>query len=124
MKRFKCRVNTCYELADIDSKYCIKHRVDGEHRDNIKVIDRQSRDKARLNALPKSSLYNTTKWKAITKELIKLNPYCSNCGNTNKLECHHTIKHNNNPDIFYNVNYIIVICHSCHKLISMKQVKG
>lgn len=102
----KCKWSNCYSVAVDGTNYCINHQ-DRQQADNIKEYNR-------LQTLPKCTLYQTYQWKKLKHDMILANPYCSNCGSQIGLEPHHTIKHNCNPDIFFNTSNIILLCSKCH----------
>lgn len=56
----------------------------------------------------------THRSRAAIREAKKLQPFCSKCGNTDKLQGHHKDKHSNFPLFRELVGNIEVVCAKCH----------
>ena len=47
---------------------------------------------------------------------------CADCGSENKpLEIHHVIPKHESPDLAFDINNVVALCHDCHKLRHSKQ---
>jgi len=65
----------------------------------------------------------SSKWPAVRKNHLKLNPICAVCGDTNKLEVHHIKPFHLHPELELEPTNLITMCESksygiiCHLLI-------
>ena len=75
------------------------------------------RSKGRLRpAKPKihAALYATGRWYAIRDAHLRKHPVCQGgCGRLAK-DCHHIVKHDGDPALFYDPNNIVSLCRACH----------
>ena len=108
--RFKlCSEVNCNTLIDNNKRYCDKHT-------RIKLAP--FANAVRFNA----ALYNTVKWRKLRQRILKEHPYCSKCGIDNKLHIHHIIESKGNGDLFYDENNLTVLCESCHRIETAKEI--
>ena len=66
-------------------------------------------DNARISA-PKKS--RSSKWAKVRDSFIKKNPRCACCGQETKLEVHHIVPFDNNPELELDENNLIVLCET------------
>lgn len=50
------------------------------------------------------------KWPATRRKYLKLNPACEVCGETVKLEVHHKVPFDNNPDLELDLDNLMTLC--------------
>lgn len=67
-----------------------------------------------------SDLYATKEWKNLRDEKLNQNPFCEKCNATTNLHVDHIWEHNNDKDLFYNINNLMTLCRSCHFAKTMK----
>ena len=96
-------------------KYCIEHqsqeRAELERKKNFYAT-------ARHNMW--SAMYASPKWKALRDATLRSEPYCQFCG-APATEVHHVRPHNGDPELFYDADNLMSICHSCHVKETQKE---
>lgn len=115
-----CICPGCSFFREGDSLYCKKHAYLQVERDQKAKEHAQEyfRNRKRIDA----SFYNTQRWRQLRSDIIKAHPYCSICGGTENLQCHHAyppeVPYLQSEDLFFNADAIQVICRDCHNRIS------
>lgn len=56
----------------------------------------------------------SSKWPAVRRSFVKLNPYCAACGTTKELEVHHVIPE---PARELDTANLMTLCQDCHLFI-------
>jgi 5-methylcytosine-specific restriction endonuclease McrA len=69
------------------------------------------------------SLYNTTAWRKLRKEVLKEQPVCTKCGADTKLEVHHIIPPRGNEELFFDRDNCVTVCQSCHRILTSKEIR-
>ncbi len=59
-------------------------------------------------------LYDTKEWKNIRHSKLQKNPVCEYCNQTANLEIDHICDHNNNIDLFLDIDNLQTLCHHHH----------
>jgi 5-methylcytosine-specific restriction protein A len=103
----------CTRLIDKGKTYCKEHTREPAREEPFKKA-------VRANA----SLYNTVRWRNLRTRKIKENPYCVKCGIDKHLEVHHIIPPRGNEELFFDEENIIVVCQSCHRIITNGEIRG
>ena len=112
-----CRVAGCNGLAEYPERYCSKH------------LYLKRRDEERANTFlggkqfttGYSELYNTPKWKSLSRKQLKEHPFCTICGNK-ATEVDHIVAHKGNLDLFYNEDNLQSLCHECHSKKTLEEI--
>jgi len=104
-----CKEPGCSTLINGDSTYCEKH---------IRSKRVPFQNAVRSN----ESLYNTTKWRKLRKQILKDIPYCVRCGTTINLELHHKIPPRGDEDSFFDEDNLIPVCKRCHRLETAREI--
>ena len=115
MRKTICKATGCCRLVEPPHKYCIEHqsleRAEQERRKNYYTT-------ARHNVW--ATLYNSPKWKALRQAKLGANPLCEKCG-AEATEVHHIVPHDGDPELFYDSDNLMSICHSCHAKETQKE---
>ena len=65
-------------------------------------------------------LYNLKRWKDLRLRVLKNNPLCNMCKAQGRMmpanEIDHTIPHNDNPKLFWDLDNLNALCKPCHSL--------
>lgn len=129
MRNRICKYPGCYR-AVTDGAYCEIHAELGEDRDKITREARERYDRERLNqtwadlkANRKHDWYNTRAWRVKRAQVIRERGYCEQCGSTLDLEVHHIYKAQNFEE-FVDMANLMVLCCSCHKLVTAAQMRA
>lgn len=60
------------------------------------------------------------KWEVARSHYLQHNPLCEDCLKygryTQATDVHHTLKAKDNPTLFYDDQYWMPLCHSCHSI--------
>ena len=73
-----------------------------------------------------NGLYNTTQWRKMRALILKENPNCVKCGiskNETVLDIHHVIPPRGNEELFFDINNCVPVCKSCHRILTVKEIK-
>ena len=108
-----CSSPNCNEFAVIHSVYCSKHK---QESDKKRVAFQNAR---RYN----SKLYKTQKWQRLRKKHLKDNNYCVFCGSRHNLTVDHIVPPKGKEDLFFNEDNLQTLCHSCHVIKTLKEIK-
>ena len=111
MRKKICGFPSCNALIDSPSVYCEKHT-------KPKAIPFQNA------MMTNTKLYNTSTWRKLKANILKNQPYCNNCGATEKLEVHHSIPPKGNPELFYDESNLVPLCQTCHRIASNKEIRS
>ena len=111
MKAKICRFPSCNVLIKQNEVYCAKH---------IQPKKLPFEGATRYN----TELYNTSKWRKLRAFILKNQPYCNNCGATEKLEIHHRIQPKGNPELFYDESNLVPLCGLCHKNVTAREIRS
>ena len=69
----------------------------------------------------KPPFLRSSKWPAVRKKWLKLNPVCEVCTRKTKLEVHHIIPFHIKPELELDTNNFITLCESpaacCHYIV-------
>jgi 5-methylcytosine-specific restriction protein A len=68
-------------------------------------------------------LYNTARWRKLRSKILKEHPHCDKCGIDRRLEAHHVRPPRGDEELFYDENNIIVVCQSCHRIITNGEIR-
>jgi 5-methylcytosine-specific restriction endonuclease McrA len=113
-KKKICRSPGCNALIEPTESYCDKHK-----REPAKPFNNAIRSN--------ESLYNTTQWRQLRKEILSEQPNCFKCGisgKETKLEVHHLRAPRGNEELFFDKSNLAAVCPSCHKLITNKEIRS
>lgn len=66
-------------------------------------------------------LFETQEWKSVRKEILKRDKTCVICGDSKNLQVHHRQYSDPIEDKFYNKDYLVTICKTCHDVITNYQ---
>jgi 5-methylcytosine-specific restriction protein A len=102
MKKKICNYSGCSKLIDSNERYCKEHQYTSVPFQNAK----------RYN----ETLYNTSQWRKLRKEILKEQPNCCRCGTDTDLQVHHIIPPKGDEDSFYDKSNLTTICSSCHRI--------
>ena len=89
-----------------------------------KQKDREEKEKARRDFSKyqrSSDLYNTSKWKTVSRNFLKSHPYCEICGSPSEV-VDHIIPHRGDEDLFWDRNNLQDLCKNCHNLKTQKEI--
>ncbi|WP_147612315.1 HNH endonuclease signature motif containing protein [Treponema pectinovorum] len=67
--------------------------------------------------------YHNTKWYNLRKQVKKEHPFCAYCGERQRLEVHHIRSVRDNPELMYDINNLLVLCHSCHAVETRREIE-
>lgn len=67
-----------------------------------------------------TDLYQTKEWKNLREQKLNLNPFCEKCNATANLHIDHIWEHQNNKDLFFEINNLMTLCRTCHFAKTMK----
>jgi 5-methylcytosine-specific restriction endonuclease McrA len=116
MKKYLCRGAGCGVLLDTPG-YCPKHTPPKQERPAFVNAER-----------PNAALYNTSTWRRLKREKLVEQPYCSRCGIAKgpgvRLECHHIRPPRGNADLFFDPDNLTLVCPSCHRLITAREIQS
>jgi len=104
-----CRAPNCNKLIPSDKAYCEAHQPPPR----IPFANA-----ARSN----EGLYNTAKWRSLRKRIITEAPYCVKCGANKNLQVHHKIPPRGDEDLFYDIDNLVPICRSCHRIFTAREI--
>ena len=115
-----CKATGCCRLVDPSTghKYCLEHQALERKEQEERMKNRPFYPHARHNAWPQ--LYNSPKWKTLRAKKFEDNPLCEICG-APATEVHHIRAHNGDPDLFYDYDNLMSICHSSHVRETQKE---
>ncbi len=68
-------------------------------------------------------LYDTKKWKDLRKRKLDDNPTCEVCNRWMNLEVDHICDHNNNEDLFFDIDNLQTLCHNDHSKKTLLDVQ-
>jgi 5-methylcytosine-specific restriction endonuclease McrA len=109
MKKKICNYPSCNILIPTTERYCSLHKKE--------KIPFESA--IRYN----ETLYNTTTWRKLRKEVLKEQPVCSKCRADIKLEIHHIIPPRGNEKLFFDKNNLTVVCQQCHRILTNQEIR-
>jgi 5-methylcytosine-specific restriction protein A len=112
VRKYLCREPGCGALTDSPG-YCERHR---REKAAAKPFARAER----------SNYYNTARWRALVKRVIRETPYCGICGASVKdgavLEAHHITPPRGDETLFYDTNNLLALCRSCHRAVTAREI--
>lgn len=98
-----CAVAGCYNTTKDNNKYCDKHINTVERKIfTVRTKSRQWHNK-----------YNNAQWRKKSREFLRNNPYCVECGNKATIT-DHIIPHRGNEFLFWSDENLQAMCQSCH----------
>jgi 5-methylcytosine-specific restriction protein A len=59
----------------------------------------------------------SSKWPAVRRSFVKLNPYCAACGTAKELEVHHIIPFHIDASRELDTSNLMTLCQDCHLYI-------
>jgi 5-methylcytosine-specific restriction protein A len=107
-----CNYPGCTRLINPGEKYCPEHTREPVRKEPFKKAFRSN-----------APLYNSAKWRKLRSAKIKENPWCAKCGADKHLEVHHLIPPRGNEELFFDADNIIVVCESCHRIITNAEIR-
>lgn len=109
MKLKLCGWPGCSNLV-LEGYYCPKHKAIADQRKkDRKIFTGTKRDRSGSY----HQLYNSVKWRKISKEFLAKYNVCVICGAKATIADHIT-PHRGNEDLFYDTNNLQPMCWSCH----------
>lgn len=112
MKMYRCLFPACGCLIP-ESGYCDKHKAWAE-QNKAKPFENARRSN--------EELYKTEKWRTLRNGLLRVHPFCTICGSSEKLQVHHIDPPRGNPAKFYDVGNLSVVCAECHRTITQAEI--
>ena len=102
---------------------CGKYCVDG-HRyceNHLYIEEEQARRREEYmrdrrpdySTWNKSTLYNSSKWRKLSRNFLTTHPYCEYCGERSEV-VDHIIPHRNDYELFYDEGNLQALCKQCH----------
>jgi len=70
-----------------------------------------------LNYIKFKFQWRSSKWRGVRAEHLKTNGRCEACESTKKLEVHHIIPFDVDPDRELNPSNLITLCNYCHLVL-------
>lgn len=117
-----CSAPGCSRLTEGSSKYCGLHQYK-EAEDRKKEEERREKFFSQFNSSRWPELYNTKQWKVLRDEQLKNFPICQKCGCYEATEVHHVIPHRGDPNLFFNPENLVSLCHDCHTEETRKEIQ-
>lgn len=119
---FICNHPSCNNLVEKKNTYCEEH-IQHQIEDDRKKKERELKfRKGRWSNSPNDKLYNTPRWRELSKKIREEQPFCSFCSSTENLQVHHIVKPNGNPTMFFDRDNLQVICRKCHYRETKKEI--
>ena len=122
MIRYNCTFPGCFVTVKEPRSYCERHEAYGEQQKAKRVADAQAGRWAGAER-PNDALYQTAKWRALSKQVRAEFGECAVCGATEQLTVHHVIPPKGNAELFYEKQNLTVLCKQCHDRITIMENK-
>lgn len=104
MKAKICKKSGCMRTAEPGKEFCRQHSaLEGK----AKVFTRRGKSGEY------HSLYESARWRKISREFLKKYPVCLICGKPARIADHIT-PHRGNLELFYDESNLQPMCWSCH----------
>jgi len=104
--RKPCGCPTCPNLIPVGQQFCEVHRKDSPDLEAV----RPSRSGG--------NLYNTARWRRLRKQVLQREPFCRECKKHGAAvmatDVDHIKSHRGNEELFWDINNLQPLCHSCH----------
>lgn len=111
MKTKICKKLGCGRTCQEGKEYCYLHR---DLESTRKVFTYRGKSKQWHN------LYESSRWRKISKDFLRRYPTCFICGKPAKI-ADHIIPHRGNIELFYDDSNLQPMCWSCHSRKTMKE---
>lgn len=115
-----CRYCGCSNYRLEGHNFCEKHLWYEEKKQK----EREEKERARRDFSKyqrSSDLYNTSRWKTVSRNFLKANPYCEICGSPSEV-VDHIIPHRGDEDLFWDRNNLQALCKNCHNFKTQKEI--
>lgn len=110
-----CAEAGCNAIIPKGETYCALHKA--RH-----ITQGQGRKKGWQGAT-RAGNYHNAKWYAMRAKVRKEHPYCAYCGATSRLEVHHIKSVRLHPELMFDKNNLLVLCHSCHAIETRREIE-
>lgn len=106
MRRRICKATGCQRYALDGMSYCYEHQ-------HLQRRDDEARKMHIKNHGIHDDLYNTYRWRKMSKEFLKAHPVCEVCGEP-ATDVDHITPHNGDSSLFFDQGNLQSLCRSCH----------
>ena len=100
---------------------CRDYAVEGGSRCEKHQIDRKAFSTAKRR---NTSLYNTSKWRVLRREVLEEDKVCAYCGTDKELTVDHIIPPEGNELLFFDRTNLQVLCKSCHRVKTAQEINN
>ena len=111
----KCKHVSCHTIIEDGETYCQAHK--GLVAQDKAQMKREFDYLHTHYGTNRIGLYKSAEWKRLSRNFLRLNPFCAKCGNP-ATTCHHT----DYADP-YNPDKLVALCRECHDEISLQVFK-
>lgn len=111
MKTKICKKAGCGRTCEQGKNYCFVHK-DLEGKRKIFTYRKKSSEYHHL--------YESYRWRTLSKDFLKTHPFCYICGNP-AVATDHIMPHRGDLSLFYDVNNLQPLCAKCHSRKTMKE---
>lgn len=121
VQKYYCKWQGCKTLLD-GPGYCLKHKPMVEEREAARTEKRINNFKnaKRTNYL----FYKTKEWRDLRAKILKEQKQCVLCCSNKLLHVDHIVPPRGERDLFFNINNLQVLCESCHRTKTAKEING
>lgn len=113
MKYKMCGYPGCNELTSGDY-YCPAHKA-----------QQQARRKASAYATAtRYANYKDQRWLELRRRYLQMHDHCDKCGSREKLQVHHIIPVRLAPSLFLEINNLMTLCESCHRVVTSGEINS
>ena len=113
MKTTVCHKNGCYETAVEGHCYCTKHM-------ELENAARRRKPAVRGKSSSWHRLYNSERWRRMSRDFLQKYPYCAVCGAPARI-ADHIQPHRGNELLFWNELNLQPLCWKHHSAKTLKE---
>lgn len=109
-----CRKPGCPNFRLEGHNYCEKH---------LELEERKNSFPLHIDNTYKDTFYNSSRWRSISKDYLRRNPLCSQCGAPAEVVHHnYPIGYDyHNAEDFFNEDSFVALCADCHNKLTIKE---
>lgn len=113
MKASVCKEPGCFNTVNEGFFFCAKHKDKEENYGKRPPVERKASSEYH-------HLYNSNRWRSISRRYLKEHPFCIVCGNKATI-CDHRIPHRGDESLFYNEDNYQSLCWKHHSAKTLKE---
>ena len=121
MRAYLCKYPGCTHMVDTPRTYCKQHAALGQAADARKAD--APRPQWAGAERPNEPFYHTIKWRKLRARILLQVGACVICGATEGLQVHHIVPPKGDPDLFFNLDNLTVLCHQCHVRQTVREAR-